>query len=367
VTPAPPPTPDRATIRWAASVPGVFWVGMDDASSRWAAAVSDGALRLEKRDHDGRLQWTGRWAFRGSYDFTAAVTPGGEPYFAANAPCEAADAGCGSSIDVQRTTHRGSVVVKLGTDGAVRWTRAMSGRLVGADVAGGTAVGWWRPPGTSSQHVTKLDAGGLTMWSKQITSTLALHLDRDGNVLATGCLQDETNLVTGIPCVRSGVFVTARIARDGTPLYTSQADGSSPAISSAADGTQYAAVRGGSPFVLYSFSPTGEVRWSRQFGANLLENQSGDPLLVAAAADGPVAVAGFGTSPPGPDGIASHPIVLGFDAGGTPTFTRKLTELAPAVAMEYGRDRELLLGVPGGLVEAPGGRVEGAMIVDLVP
>jgi hypothetical protein len=345
------------------ATPGVFWVSMDDTGARWSgAAVSGsdhGVLRFERRDHEGHLLWSGAWTYRGTYDFSAAVTPGGELIFAATAPCAGADPACGSSLFIDGE-ERGSIVVKLGTDHSTRWIRLLSGRLLGADVQGGTALGWSRPTASAPYVVVRLDAGGSSTWSRAITSVVALHLDRTGDVLATGCYQDDAFLLAGVPC-RNGV-VAAKLGPDGAVLWTNHVDGFWPGISSALDGTEYAAAWGGSPFVLTSLSPDGALRWSRTFGGNLLANQRGDALLVAAAADGPVAIAGYAYDHGDP-----LPVLLGYDAAGSATFTREVPGAHTAVDMVFGRDGEILLAVPGGAVDAPGGHVEGGMILDLAP
>ncbi len=66
-------------------------MGMDDGGARWSASAvrasttspDDGALRIQKRDHDGHLLWTREWPYTGTYLFSAAVTPEGEAVFSA--------------------------------------------------------------------------------------------------------------------------------------------------------------------------------------------------------------------------------------------------------------------------------------------
>jgi hypothetical protein len=336
---------------------------MDDASARWIAAnvSARSVLRLEKRDGAGQLLWSGEWSYRGSYVFTAAVTPGGEPLFAADAECSGADPTCGASIDVVGATHRGSTVVRLGSDGAVRWVLPLSGRLLGADADGGTALGWSKASASPAQLVLKLNANGDTVWSREIASLLSLRLARTGDVLATGCYQGDQFLLAGIPC-KDGV-VAAQLASDGTTRWTAHVDGYWPTIDSTADGSEYAATFGGNPFALTSLSASGATRWTRQVGRDFFANQRGEALVIAAAASGPVAVAGYTFAKDASGTLA----VLGFDGAANPTFTLTLPGVLPAVAMVYGAEGALLVAAPGSSLDAPGGHVDGAMVVELAP
>lgn len=370
-TTATPSAPAGPTIRWAASTPGVFWVGMDDAGARWSAAdlrsTGRSVVRLERRDRDGELLGATELSYRGTgYRFTAAVTPGGEPLVAGASSCFG-DPACLDSVDVGGATVRGSFVAKLGTDGGVRWVRPLDGFLVGADAGGGAALGWSRRDGSSTSYlVAKLDPAGNPVWRREITSLLALRLARTGDLLATGCYQGDRSLLAGIAC-HDGV-VAARLAPAGAPRWTAHADGYWPVIDSTADGSEYAVARGGSPaFVMTALSPDGRVRFTRQLGAGLFANQRGDALVVAAAANGPVAVGGYGYFNDGSGTNPTRAVLLGFDAAGSATFTDTLAGVSQPSAMVYGADGELLLAFPGGSLDAPGGRVEGPMVVELTP
>lgn len=362
-TTAPTPPPSSPTVRWAASAPGVFWVGMDDAGLRWAAADVKGrsVLRLEKRDRDGHLLAASEWSYRGTYEFSAAVTPGGEPLLAALPRCAPGDAACAPSIDLfgPRT---GGVVARLGPDLSLRWARSLSGVLIGADVDGGAALGWVQQ-GPDDYAVVKLDAGGQSLWSRQLTSLLSLRLDRTGDVFVVGCYQDDRLLVPGVPC--DGVTATRLAGRDGAPRWArGKIDGYWPEIDTTADGSGYSA---GRAFALTAFAPDGTVRWSRKFGESpKLGNQRGDPLTIAAAANGPVAVAGYNYSSPAQPAHGPHAVLLGFDAAGNATFAHEPPWQQPT-AMVYGADGALLLAVPGGGVDGPGGHVDGPALVELTP
>jgi hypothetical protein len=340
---------------------------MDDSSARWIAAnvSARSVLRLEKRDRAGQLLWSGEWTYRGSYVFTAAVTPGGEPLFAATAECQGTDPTCGASIDVAGVTHAGSTVVRLGSDGSVQWARSLSGWLLGADADGGTALGWSKGSTPPTRLILKLNAYGGIVWSREITSLLSLGLARTGDVLATGCYEGDQFLLVGIAC-KDGVVAT-QLASDGTPRWTAHVDGYWPTIDSTADGSEYAAARGGNPFVLTSLSPSGTTRWSRQFGSAFFANQRGEGLVIAAAANGPVAVAGYTYTKDASGALNSTLAILGFDGAGNPTFTITLPGVLPAVAMVYGAEGALLVAAPGSSLDAPGGHVAGAMVVELAP
>jgi hypothetical protein len=337
---------------------------MDDAGARWSAAVvrSPGVLRLEKRDRGGALLWSGEWGFQGDYRFSAAVTPGGEALFAASSACDG-DAGCGDTLSFPggASPAHGSAVVRLRADGTVRWVRPLSGALVGADAAGCAAVGWSQPVGSTSYLVVKLDADGNTRWSREITSLLSLRLDRTGDLLAVGCYQDDRFLLDGIPCQRG--VTAARLAGDGTTRWSAGGvDGYWPVIDTTADGSGYAVTRA---FTLTALAPDGALRWSRKIGESpRFANQRGDAVAVAAAASGAVAVAGFEGRP-----TPAHftpAVLLGFDASGNPTFVDEAPFDQPS-AMVYGADGELLVAVPGGGVDAPGGHVDGAAVIELTP
>jgi hypothetical protein len=337
---------------------------MDDAGARWSAAVvrSRGALRLEKRDRGGALLWSGEWGFQGDYRFSAAVTPGGEALFAASSGCDG-DPGCADALSFSggAAPVRGSAVVRLGTGGEVRWVRRLSGVLAGADADGGAALAGSHPTGSASYLAVKLDASGITRWTREITSLLSLRLDRTGDLLAVGCYQDDRSLLDGIPCQRG--VTAARLAGDGTTLWsTGGLDGYWPAIDTTADGTGYAVTRA---FTLTALAPDGAVRWSRKIGESpRFGNQRGDAVAVAAAANGPVAVAGYGIHPA--PGRLTPAVILGFDAAGSPTFVDEAPFDQPS-AMVYGADGELLVAVPGGGVDAPGGHVDGAVVIELTP
>jgi hypothetical protein len=335
---------------------------MDDSGARWVAADvrARSAVRLEKRDGAGNVLWSGEWSYQGRPRFTAAVTPGGEALFAAAAECQSADPTCGVSVVISGTTYRGSTVVKLGNDGAVRWVRSLSGWLIGADADGGTALGWSGAT-TVPPFAVKLNQNGDTVWSREITSLLSLRLARTGDVLATGCYQGDQFLIAGIPC--NGVVAT-QLGPDGTPQWTAQVGGYWPAIDSTADGSEYAASFGGSPFLLTALSPDGNVRWTRPLGVTLFANQRGEPLIIAAAANGPVAVAGYTYTKDSSGALNSSLAIIGFDASGNPTFTVTLPGIGPATAMVYGADGALLVASPQAIYE-PGGQMLGSMIVEL--
>lgn len=345
----------------------MFWVGVDDQGARWSASDTGTALRMERRDAAGALVWSGQWGHHGGpWQLSAAVTPAGEALFSATLACDPPSPACSGAFGVPGVAHA-SVVVKLRPDGTIRWARELGGgRLLGADASGGAALGWSTPPGASGPRVVKLDADGNPVWSKAITSIVALQLDRTGRVLATGCYQGDASLLEGIPC--GGGLVAAALGPDGATLWTTHVDGYWAAIAADATGAEAAAAFGGAPFVLTSLSPEGAVRWSRPFGHGVLANQRGDPLLVAVAPGGPIAVGGYGYAPPPPGDVsASLPILLGFDAQGAAAFTCAVPGLSPATALAYGADGDLLLAVPAGSVATPAGRVEGAMIVDVAP
>lgn len=364
------PAPRAAGVRWAVAAPGVFWVGMDDASARWSAAdVTDrSVLRLEKRDREGKLLWSGEWTYRGSYQFTAAVTPGGEPLVAATERCGFVGApACGTaSIDLG-ATRTGSAVAKLGVDGAIRWVRPLAGRLAGADAAGASVL-WESPPSgpDARRVVTKLDADGNVAWTIPDGAVTAVRLDRTGEVFLTGCYQaNGFDLVPGVRCGLS--LLAARLGPDGRARWAAPVPGLFPVVDTAADGRGYVAAKGGSPpFGVAALGADGTVRWTRQIGERLFANQRGEPLLVAAAANGPVAVAGY-THVPASGRTLSLPAILGFDADGDPAWTLTPRDLFPLVGMVYGADGALLVAAPGGSVETPAGRVEGAMVVELAP
>jgi hypothetical protein len=201
---------------------------MDDSGARWAASAvrasstspDGGVLRLQKRDRDGHVLWTGEWPYTGTYRFWAAVSPQGEALFSALPACYPDDASCNPSITVIGVARTG-VTVKLWPDGSVRWVRD-GAILLGADAEGGTALRTQRSAGTT-WFVVKLDADGNEEWSKEITSIASFVLDRTGDVLATGCYQDDAFLLPGIPCQNG--MVAARLGHDGAPLWTAHVDG----------------------------------------------------------------------------------------------------------------------------------------------
>jgi hypothetical protein len=341
---------------------------MDDSGARWVAADvrARSAVRLEKRDAAGNLLWSGEWSYQGRPLFSAAVTPGGEPLFAATSECQTADPICAAfiSVDVSGTTYHGSIVVKLGTDGTVRWVRSISGWLIGADADGGTALGSSRASTPPKRLIVKLNANGDTVWSQEITSLTNFHLARTGDVLVTGCYQFDQFLIPGVPC-NNGVVAT-QLGPDGTPRWTAHVGGYWPVIDSTADGSEYAATLGGSPFLLTALSPDGNVRWTRPLGGTLFANERGEPLIIAAAANGPVAVAGYTYTKDPSGALNSSLAIIGRDASGNPTFTLTLPGIGPATAMVYGADGALLVASPQAIYE-PGGQMLGSMIVELAP
>jgi hypothetical protein len=342
---------------------------MDDTSARWSAAdvKSRSVVRLEKRDRDGKLLWSGEWRYAGNYRFTAAVTPGGEPLLAALETCGFPGVpDCGSaSIDLGGT-RPGSAVAKIGTDGAIRWVRPLAGRLAGADASGASAV-FVTPTGpTARASVTKLDADGNTIWTLDAPVVSAVRLDRTGDVLLTGCYQSEGfELVPGVRCHG---LTAARLGPDGKARWGMPIPGTFlPAPDTAADGRGYVASGSGGPRSdLVALGPNGNIRWFREIGEGLFANQRGDPLFIAAAANGPVAVAGY-TYVQAPGRTLSPPAILGFDAEGNQTWTLVPRDLSSPVAMVYGADGALLVATTGGSVDTPGGHVDGATVVELAP
>jgi hypothetical protein len=219
--------------------------------------------------------------------------------------------------------------------------------LVGADADGGTALGWSNASASPAQLVLKLDANGDTVWSREIASLLELRLARTGDVLATGCYQFDRFLLAGIPC-KDGM-VAAQLASDGSTRWTAHVDGFWPTIDSTADGSEYAVALGGRPFALTSLSASGTTRWTRQIGQDFFANQRGEGLVIAAAANGSVAVAGYTFAKDASGTLHSILAILGFDGAGNPTRTLTLPGVLPAVAMVYGAEGALLVAAPGSL------------------